>query len=713
MIAGRARPEAGRGSVLAALVVTPVFVLAGQLGAQTPPLDSVRGPVTTLPSVQVRVTRERARSPLEVPFAVAATRPDSARPGLRNTALDETLFLLPGVTVVNRYNPTQDPRVSVRGFGARSAFGVRGVRMLRDGIPLTLPDGQTPVDYVELESVGRVEAIRGSASSLYGNAAGGVIDLRSAEPPAAPVVGRVRHVGDGAALQRYVGSVGGTTGPGGYQATIAHGSGRGYRDYSRLRTTHGFGRGLLRLGRAEVSLTAMTFDMSLAENPGALTLAELRADPTQADSQSVAKRASKAVVQRQVGLAAARALGAGELTATVYGGTRALENPTPFAVVDFDRASYGASLRASVPARAFGRSHLLTAGTDYQRQEDDRRNYVNCAGVPLGVPPTCPTPGEQRGRLTLDQRELVTSVGPYVRADLELAPRVRLGAGLRADVVRFQLRDRFVSETNADDSGERTLHAVSPAVGLVVRLDPLVAVYANVSSAFETPTATELVNQPDGSAGLNRELEPQTAMTYETGLKGALAGRLVFDLAVYATGVRDELIPFEVAGGSGRRYFRNAGRTDRRGVEVALGTTFGPLELGAAYTLARLRFAEYQVGAADYSGNEIPGVPPHQAQASLTWRHRALFATVEGLAAGRAFVDDANTTRAPGYEVVHARGGTNRLFGAPWLSAVVGVNNLLDERYAPSIVVNAAREKYYEPAPGRRVYVSVGLTAGR
>jgi iron complex outermembrane recepter protein len=687
-----------------------VFFLAAsrQLGAQTPAAEP-RPRVTTLPGVEVRVTRERARSPLEVPFAVAATRPDSSRPGLRNTALDETLFLLPGVTVVNRYNPTQDPRVSVRGFGARSAFGVRGVRMLRDGIPLTLPDGQTPTDYIELESVGRVEAIRGSASSLYGNAAGGVIDLRSDDPPPGVVAGRLRHVADGGAVQRSVGAVGGSAGAARYQATVAHSAGPGPRNYSRLRMTHGFGRGELRIGGTALALTAMTFDMPLAENPGALTLAELLADPTQADSQSFVKRASKAVVQRQFGLTAARALAGGELTAIAYAGTRALDNPTPFAVVDFDRRSYGASLRGSLPARAFGRSHLFTAGADYQRQNDDRRNFVNCAGDPPGVPPACPTPGVQRGRLTLDQREIVTSIGPYVRADLELTPRLRLGAGVRSDVVRFELRDRFVSPTNADDSGDRTLRAVSPTIGVVLRVRPLTALYVNASSAFETPTATELVNQPDGSAGLNRDLRPQMAVTYESGVKGILLGRVQYDIALYATRVRDELIPFEVAGGSGRRYFRNAGRTERHGAEVAMASTVGPLELGAAYTYARLRFEDYAVAGDDYSGNRIPGVPPQQLQASITWRRQSVFATADGLAAARAYVDDGNTTRAPGYEALHLRAGTTRLLGVPWLSLVGGVNNVFGERYAPSIVVNAARGKYYEPAPGRRGYVSVSL----
>jgi iron complex outermembrane receptor protein len=186
-----------------------------------------------------------------------------------------------------------------------------------------------------------------------------------------------------------------------------------------------------------------------------------------------------------------------------------------------------------------------------------------------------------------------------------------------------------------------------------------------------------------------------------------------YDLALYETRVRDELIPFEVAGGSGRRYFRNAGRTERRGAELGLATTAGPFEIGAAYTYARLRFDEYQVAGDDFSGNRIPGVPPQQLQASLTWRRRAFFLTADGVAAGRPYVDDANTTRAPGYEVLHLRGGVTSLPGVPWLTVVAGLNNVFDERYAPSVVVNAARGKYYEPAPGRRAYVSVAVGAGR
>src|SRR4051812_10035461 len=195
--------------------------------------------IARLPPV-VTVTRDIGRSALEVPYAISETRPDSARPGQPHLLVDQTLFLLPGVTVANRANPSQDPRISIRGFGARSAFGVRSIRVLRDGMPLTLPDGQTPIDYLDLESVGRVEAIRGTASALYGNAAGGVIDIRSAGPPAMPVAAQVRTwLGDYGA-RRFTGVVGGSTDAVFYQANVGHTLADNFRLYSRQELTNGY-----------------------------------------------------------------------------------------------------------------------------------------------------------------------------------------------------------------------------------------------------------------------------------------------------------------------------------------------------------------------------------------------------------------------------------------------------------------------------------------
>lgn len=697
------------GGRVAATTIALLLGLAHSVLAQQDTVPQPRDTVQRLAPV-VTITRDTARSRLEVPFAVSASRPDSMRPGQRHVLLDETLFLIPGVTVANRNNPTQDPRLSVRGFGARAAFGVRSVRVLRDGMPLTLPDGQTPVDYLDLESVGRVEAFRGSAAALYGNASGGVIDLQSAPPPLDPFAVQARGWGGSFGFQRWTTTFGGTTEAVRYQGDVNYTDQDGFRAYSRQRVTSGYGKVDWRLGKTDMAVQFLGFDMPLAENPGALTRQRLDSAPEMADPASVAKRARKTVRQYQVGLQASRAIGRSQLTANLYGGSRDLYNPLTFAIVDLGRSSYGAGARAEIPARALGLAHRFTVGVDLQRQDDDRRNFANCNGG--GDPADCPTPGEEQGALSLHQNEIVSSVGPYVRDELAFGERWRMDVGVRADVVKFEVRDHFFAD-GRDDSGSRTMDAVSPIIGVLARLTPLHSVYATVASAFETPTATELGNHPDGSAGLNPDLKPQFSTTYEVGLKGLLATRVQYDLSLFDTEVRDELIPFEVPGGQGRTYYRNAGHTRRQGVEVGANTLVGSLELGATYSYSRFRFREFVVDGTDFVGKRIPGIPEQRAQVAATWHRGTFFATVEGLAQSRTFVDDANSASADSYTVVNLRTGATAAFGRPWLTPYFGVQNLFDRDYVGSVAVNATFGRYFEPAPPRTVYGGLTIAFGK
>ncbi|HEY4137591.1 MAG TPA: TonB-dependent receptor, partial [Casimicrobiaceae bacterium] len=493
-----------------------------------------------LPPV-VTVTRDVRRSPLDLPYSITTLRPDSINPGQTHTFVEQTLSLLPGVTVANRNNPSQDTRISIRGFGARSQFGARSIRILRDGMPLTLPDGQTPIDYLDLEAVGTVEAIRGAASSLYGNASGGVIDLRSTDPPTVPLAGQLRSFTGANGLRRYTGLFGGTSGPVAYLGNIGHTESDGFRDYSHQKLTNAFLRGTTSIAGTQIALIGMGLDMPVAENPGALTMAQANAAPDQADAQSVLKKARKAVHQVQIGLSATRPiLSSGELQGQVYGGTRTLFNPLTFAVVGIDRRQGGVGGRLTLPLAPKGIDNRVSIGADAQWLNDARKNWANCDGL-TAASATCPTLGIEKGNLSLDQRELVSSVGPYVRDELQVGI-VRATAGVRADQIRFELQDHFLSD-GRDDSGERTLHAVSPMLGLSARLTPLHSLYATVGSAFETPTTTELGNQADGSAGLNRDLKPQYSTTYEAGAKGLALSRVEYDFALFDTEVRDELIP--------------------------------------------------------------------------------------------------------------------------------------------------------------------------
>lgn len=662
---------------------------------------------TQLPVVEVSIAREAPRSTLDLPFAVTRTTPDSSRPGLAHVGLDEFLLHLPGVTVANRGNPTQDPRIAIRGFGSRSAFGVRGIRVLRDGIPLTLPDGQTPVDYLDLESVGSIEVIRGSASALYGNAAGGVIDIRTSDPPSDRFATRLRLWGDNEAGRRMTAFGGGSASGGSYQLHATTGETEGYRNHARQQVRSGFVRAQAQVGAVRLAFQGMGFDMPLAENPGALTREQARRDPRMADSANITKRARKEVRQGQLGVTMLTPLGAGLLEGSVYGGGRSLDNPLAFRIVDIERTTYGGSVRARGPVRIAGMPHRIGGGIDVQWQDDERLNFANCNGVSVSL--HCNGPEYERGAVLLQQRERISSIGLAVQDEITVGERLLFTTALRADRVHFTVDDRLANLTDPDDSGERTLSAVSPMAGVVLRLPRRSSLYVNLSSAFETPTVTELATQPDGSAGLNRTLNPQRATTLEAGVKGTFHSRVRYDLVAFGTRVRDELIPYEVPDGGGRRYFRNAGRTRRNGVEASVVTFLADIEGGVAISYFDFRFVDFTLDGISHAGNQLPGTPRHQVQTYLTWRPGRAFASVEALSTSSVAADDANAVRIPGYEVVHLRIGATPFRRAMWFSPVLGVQNLFDRQYTPSVNVNAAAGKYYEPAPGRTYHAGVTI----
>jgi iron complex outermembrane recepter protein len=661
----------------------------------------------------VTVSRDVGRSVLELPYAITSVRPDSQRPGQQHLAADQALFGLPGVVVATRTNPSQDVRIAVRGFGSRSSFGVRSVRILRDGMPLTNADGQTPLDYLDLETVGRIEVIRGTAASLYGNASGGVIDIRSADPPADAFAAQLRSEGGSYETSRFTGLVGGTFNNGSYEANVGHTSTNSYREYSAQRLTNGSARALYTSGGTDFELQAMGIDEPTAQNPGALTAAQADSAPWMADPSQVRKKARKEVSMIQTGLSARHALmGSGELFAQVYGGGRSLYNPLTFAIVRVNRGQWGGGARATAPLKLLGLDNRASIGVDVQGVSDHRFNWANCNG--LAAPSAaCQDLSNEQGARSLDQQEKVSSVGPYLRDEVEFGGRYLLSAGIRADYVKFEVDDNFpVSESNPDDSGQRTLHAWSPMVGFVARLSPLHSLYANVSRAFETPTTTELGNQANGSGGFNPDLQPQLSTTYELGLKGIVLTRLQYDLAGFDTEVHDELIAFEVPEGNGRTFFRNAGRTRREGIEAALQADVEAFTLAASYTYSHFRFREYTVDNANYSGNTIPGIPVHQVQASATYHYRTMFATVEGQGKTAQYVDDQNTAQAAGYAIMNLRVGGTALFGRPWLAPSIGLQNVFDKHYIASVAINAAAGKFYETSPGRALYVQLTAAFG-
>jgi iron complex outermembrane receptor protein len=655
----------------------------------------------------VTVSRDAARSTLELPFGVTRLSFHDQREATRRASLTEALLFVPGVTISNRYNPTQDPRMSVRGFGARSAFGIRGVRVLRDGIPLTAADGQTAVDVVDLESLGAVELFRGSAGALYGNSSGGVVDFRTPAPPDSGGRGEVSGFYAGSIARA---SLSGARRLGGLgiQGSLTHNAGDGSRDYSTFRSTNVLGDARWSAVNTQFQVQASLYDAPDAENPGSLTRTELENTPTLADSLNITRRASKSVRQSLLSLQATRNFGRTTVSGNIHGGVRDLENPQSFAIIDLDRQTFGGSIRAQVPLQVGTRSLRLAVGGDVQSQSDDRLNFFNCAGR-TGADRTienCPTLAD-RGVVTLDQAEDVRGLGAYVRGEMAVNPAFSVTGTLRADQTKFTVVNNRTAPP-AIVRASRTMSAVSPMVGFNWRVGLLSSAYVTVSTSFETPTTTELANQPDGSGGLNTELEPQRGIAYEVGFKGLRLNGLRYDVALFRIDTEDELIPFEVPGGGGRRFFRNAGQTSRLGLEGAVSGQAGPVALGTTATWLRYVYEDFTVDGTSLEGNRVPGVSPlvvaAYASVSPTWGMVAL----EAQRVGRQAVDDANTAHADAYVVANARVAL-RFPTQLAVEPVFGIDNLFDTTYASNVVVNAARGRFYEPGAGRTYYLSIRM----
>lgn len=684
------------------LSATTLTLSAPSLAAQEPdPRVQERDSVVAIPLAPLTVTV--LRTPFDVseaPFAVAAVGAAQARRARPGFALDEALRGVPGVQVDNRYNYALGERISIRGFGARAQFGVRGVKVLVDGIPATLPDGQTTLNHVDLASLGRVEVMRGPASALYGNAAGGVIRLETAPPPAVPVRQEIRVLGGQHGLRRLESTTSGRSGRASYLISLNQHVFDGYREFGAAENLHANARFGYRTDAGQLRVVANVVDYD-AKNPGSLSTAQLAEDRDQANPSNVERGTSEQGRQAQLGLTWSGALAAGELELSAYGITREVSNPIPPAIIDLDRAAGGVRALYGGEAPLGGRAVRWAIGAEAELQRDDRLNHVNEQG--------------ERGALTLDQFETVSTLGSFAQLSARLAGPVGLVAGLRYDRFRFEVDDRLVSATNPDDSGSRTMDALSPSLGLSVEVAPDRHVYGNVASSFETPTTTELANRPDGAGGFNPGLEPQRARSFEVGTKGRLGHVVGYQFAAYRVDLESSLISFEVPDAPGRAFFRNAGSAVHRGVETGVSLALGRRALAQlAYTYTDARFHEYATADAVHDGNEVPGIAPHRLEGILSYRAPAdWYVDLESRYVSGMAVDDANTAASPAHAVTDVRAGLVglRLAGAT-AAPFLGVTNLFDREYNASVVINAFGARYYEPGPGRAFYAGLSVSFG-
>ncbi|MEZ0471318.1 TonB-dependent receptor family protein [Luteimonas salinilitoris] len=666
----------------------------------------------TLDRVVVEATRLRGVPAFDMPASTAtiSLRDDGNRAG---ADVSEVLRGIPGVLARDRQNLAQDTQLSIRGFGARSTFGVRGVRLYADGIPASMPDGQGQLSHFSLAGGDRIEVIRGPFSALHGNSSGGVVQIHSADGEAGDPWRARATVGRDATYSAAAQLLGGG-GRIGYNLALSRYDTDGWRDHSAARRDTANLKLDVDLGeRRRLDLVLNYVDVPEARDPLGLTAEQVRTDPRQAVANAILFDTRKTVRQHQAGMTYEHGLGAAQaLRLMAYGGSRDVLQVLPIpdfaqgnplssgGVIDLDNRYDGLDARWSWQGAVAERPFEFTVGGNLDRQRQHRRGFENFVGETLGV----------RGAPRRDERNAVDNTDAYAQAWWRFAERWSLLLGARHSEVEFESRDRYVTDANPDDSGRVRFRHTAPVAGLTFAPQADWRVYLSAGRGFETPTFNEMSYRADGGAGLAFGLRPAVSDNVELGMKWRNARGATWEAALFRADTDDELaVARNVAG---RSSFRNAGRARRQGFETAFATPLGQAwDLRLAYTQLDATFRdaylicqgvgctvpEIEVPA----GTRIPGVPERQLFARLQWRGEAWSTAIEGEAVGDVPVNDLGSESAAGYGLLHLEAARRWRTRSGELRAFARIDKLLDRAYVGSVIVNEGNGRFYEPGADR------------
>ncbi|RRS04885.1 TonB-dependent receptor [Aquabacterium soli] len=691
-----------------------VALVAAPTLAQTGP---DMGTAEALPEVVVSATRT-PEDRRDVAASVDTVDAVTLRQMGPQINLSEALQRVPGLGVLNRQNYAQDLQISSRGFGARSTFGVRGVRLYADGIPATMPDGQGQSASFDLGSAERIEVLRGPASALYGNAAGGVVQVFTEDGPPSPELSLGLAIGpDG--LRRQQLKLGGQSGAVNYLVNFSHFETDGWRQHSAAQRDQFNTKLRWQLpDRATLTLVGGYLNMPGVQDPLGLTRAQLAADPRQSDANALRYNTRKDIENGQLGLVYERPVGDDDsLRLMAYGGSRQVRQfqsipagvqsaaTHPGGIIDFSRDYQGLDARYTWRTRLAERPFTLTGGASLDEVTEQRQGYQNFIGSTLGVV----------GALRRDERNRARNSDQYLQADWAVAERWSVGAGLRHSRVRFSSRDQYIVPGNGDDSGAMRFQATTPLASVMFKPSDALHLYASASRSFETPTLNEVAYRRNAGTepGWNLGLKASRARHLEVGLKSRPLPRATLDVAVFSIHTDDEIAVDSNQGG--RSTFKNVGRTQREGVEASSRWTLN--RAWSAYSALTLNRARYQDAFNTVAaGNTLPGVPSRTAYAELAWRPASTGwqGALELRHSGRLWANDVNDEYAPAYTVWALRGGWRQVWGQgdqAWrLDTLARIDNLRDTRHVGSVIVNEGNRRYYEAAPGRTLMVSATLT---
>jgi iron complex outermembrane recepter protein len=684
--------------------------------------------VSELSPVVVTATRV-AQSSFDLPVSIDSVNRGNLETGQLQVNLSESLIEVPGVSVQSRQNYAQDLQLSVRGFGARSSFGVRGLRLYSDGIPGTMPDGQGQFSQFDLGSADHIEVLRGPFSALYGNSSGGVIAVFTEDAKAGHLLGGSAEYG-AFNTQRFAVKTEGADDAINYVLDAAHFQTGGYRFHSDAERNNFNSKLRLELSDSStLTVVANVVQTPSVQDPLGLTRSQLAADPRQAGTGALTFNTRKSLEQQQIGFIFNDRLGAhDDVSTTFYTGHRATTQfqaiPVatqqsaplyPGGVIDLDRAFWGIDAHVTDAREILGTPLQVVGGVNYDDLAEARKGYLNFLGAVTGV----------EGGIRRDEANHVYDVDQYLQAQWDPTARWRVIAGVRNNLVEVSSHGHIPILDGADSSVRYS--AVNPVGGLTFRANSALNAYASYGKGFETPTLNDLAYRSvDGSlAGLNLGLKPARSNNYEVGIKAG-ADHVRATLAAFYITTQDELAVLQNSGG--RTVQQNIGDTNRRGLELGADADWkGGFSARVAYTYIRAVVGQAYATCiaapcnpltnphgpppANYktvnAGSYLPAVPMNTLYAGLTWTDAptGFSVTLETLGRARIYVDDRNSDAAAGYWVANARAGFVQESGHWRFSEFARLDNLANRAYVGSVIVNETNGRFFEPAPGRTAYI--------
>ena len=705
----RPRPHCPRLLIVLCALGLPAHAQSAEDGSPKPQASSVQ-----LDTIRVLGVRRPLSA---LPGSVSVLDGEILREGQRQVNLSESLQRVPGFTVLDRQNYAQDLQIQSRGSGARSTFGIRGIRLIVDGIPSSAADGQAQAAEFALSSLDRIEVLRGPLALQYGNASGGVI-LGISALDGAPGLSAETWVGSGGSRRASL-VVDGGDDAWRWRASGSAFATDGARPHSAARRTqiNAIGEYSPREGE-QLRLIYNGLRQPLAEDPLGLTRDAFSRDPRGVDPSAKLFDTRKTVREDQLGLRWQReeALG-GERWLSAYRVERAIEQflaipvsaqrapGSAGGVIDLERGSTGVDLGRRW-AYAKG---SVAVGIEAARLDENRRGYENFVGTRLGV----------RGRLRREERNRVDAFDLYTAADYRFADDWTVLLGARHASLRFESVDRYL--VNGDDSGARRDARLAWSFG-AVRAFSRAELYVSLGRGFETPTLNERAYRPDGAAGFNRDLRAADLRSFEAGARWH-GDEGDASLSIYRVDGEDDIVPALNRGG--RASFANAGATRREGIELGASADIGAnwsYALAASWIDARFvdgfafavaNGAQIETRVVD-AGNRIPGIPRADAFAEWTWRSddARWSSALESRWVGDIATDDRNTDAAQGHARFAWRGQWRAQRDEGWY-VFLRIDNVFDRGAAGSVIVNEANGRYFEPGAGRSATIAVGWSGRR